>query len=62
MANTKFENFLIEIENLKEDAEKFFEKENKSAGTRLRKGLQNVKNLAKELRQEISDMKNKLKS
>lgn len=61
MSNQKFQNFLDEVELLKEDAEKFFEKENKAAGTRLRKALQGIRNIAKEVRQEISDLKNKAK-
>ena len=42
------------IESLEGDTAKFFEKGNKAAGVRVRKGLQDVKNLAQELRLEIS--------
>jgi len=59
MASEKFEQFLSEVEALKDDVVKFYEKENKAAGARLRKGLQNIKNLAKELRAEISELKKK---
>ncbi|MBC7845584.1 MAG: histone H1 [Flavobacterium sp.] len=31
---------------------------NKAAGTRLRKALQEIKNLAHEMRKEVSDVKN----
>ena len=41
------------------DAEKFYNKGNKAAGTRVRTGLQNVKNLAQDIRKEVQDIKNK---
>lgn len=46
---------------LEEDATKFYEKNNKAAGVRLRKGLQNIKTLAQELRLDVSEKTNKLK-
>ena len=52
-----------EIKNLldetTEEMEKFYEKGNKAAGTRARKGLQELKKLAQEIRLEIQDIKNK---
>jgi len=48
---------LSKIENLvtsvKVDAEKFFDKQNKSAGVRARKAAQELKSLLQELRKEI---------
>ena len=48
---------LNKIENLvtsvKVDTEKFFEKQNKSAGVRARKSAQELKSLLQELRKEI---------
>ncbi len=48
---------LNKIENLvtsvKVDSEKFFEKQNKSAGVRARKSAQELKALLQELRKEI---------
>jgi uncharacterized protein YukE len=38
---------------LKEDATKFLEKGNKSAGVRTRKGAQEMKNLLQDLRKEV---------
>ena len=38
---------------LKEDAVKFFEKGNKSAGVRTRKGAQEMKTLLQDLRKEV---------
>ena len=46
------------IEGLDSDADKFFNKGNNAAGTRVRKGLQDVKNLAQTIRLEIQDAKN----
>ncbi|MGY4539441.1 hypothetical protein ACVW0P_003875 [Mucilaginibacter sp. UYNi724] len=43
------------------DATAFFEKSNKAAGTRLRNALQQTKALAQELRNEVTDVKNKAK-
>ena len=41
---------------------KFYVKENNAAGTRLRKGLQEIKKLASEMRKEISGIKNEGKT
>jgi len=37
---------------------KFYEKENKAAGTRVRKGLQDLKNLSQQIRVEVQEEKN----
>ena len=42
------------------DAESFFEKGNKSAGVRLRKKMQEVKNLASTVRNQVTE-ENKVK-
>lgn len=47
----KFESLLT---SFKDDYEKFMEKGNKTAGTRARKTLQEIRNLAKDTRDEIS--------
>ncbi len=46
------------VESQEEDMMKFYEKGNKAAGTRARKGMMELKNLAHEIRQEIQDIKN----
>ncbi len=46
------------VMSLEADFEKFYEKGNSAAGTRVRKGMQDLKNLAQELRKEVQDMKN----
>ena len=45
--------------SLEGDFEKFYDKENQAAGTRVRKGMQELKNLSQEIRVEVQDMKNK---
>ncbi|MBK1441010.1 histone H1 [Parapedobacter sp. ISTM3] len=54
----KFNELKSLIDGLEGDADKFFNKGNNAAGTRVRKGLQEVKNLAQEIRLEIQDAKN----
>jgi hypothetical protein len=44
--------------SLEGDFSKFYEKENAAAGTRVRKGMQELKNLAQEIRIEIQSKKN----
>ena len=46
-----------ELSNIEVDAEKFVEGNN-SAGTRVRKTMQIVKNLAQEVRVEVQNQKN----
>lgn len=48
------QNFESLLETFKEDYEKFMEKGNKTAGTRARKTLQEIRNLAKDTRDDIS--------
>jgi hypothetical protein len=53
----KFQELRTLIESLNEDATKFSEKGNKSAGTRLRQGMQELKKLAQDIRVEVSATK-----
>ena len=46
-----------ELNSVELDAEKFVEGNN-SAGTRLRKAMQNIKNIAQEVRVEVQNQKN----
>jgi hypothetical protein len=59
---TSFETLVASVEALKEDAEKFFVKGNNAAGTRLRKGLQEVKKQAGNIRKEVTDAKKAAKA
>lgn len=45
--------------NLKEDFEKFFVHGNKTAGTRIRKVMQEIKKLSQEVRTDVQDFKGK---
>ena len=49
------------ITSLEADVEKFYKKGNSAAGTRVRKGMQDLKNLAQEIRAEVTEIKNKEK-
>ena len=52
-----YNEMLVTLEKGIEDVEKF-EDGNKSAGTRVRKNMQDVKNLAQQIRVEVQEMKN----
>ncbi len=54
----KFEEVKDLIASLEGDADKFYNKANSAAGTRIRKGMQDLKNLAQALRLEIQETKN----
>ena len=47
------------VSEFEADFTKFTEKGNKAAGTRARKALQDIRNLAKDIRTEISEAKKK---
>ncbi|MCT1532338.1 histone H1 [Sphingobacterium daejeonense] len=55
----KFKELKSLVDGLEGDADKFFAKGNSAAGTRVRKGLQDIKTLAQDLRLGIQDLKNK---
>lgn len=46
------------LESAKEDADKFYNKGNKTAGTRLRAKMQDIKNLATSVRKDVIEKKN----
>jgi hypothetical protein len=46
------------ILNLESDFQKFYDKQNKAAGTRVRKGMQELKNLAQDIRLTVQKSKN----
>ncbi len=46
------------VMSLESDFDKFYEKGNNAAGTRVRKGMQELKNLAQDIRVEVQDIKN----
>jgi hypothetical protein len=52
-----FENLKTLVNHLEEDVTKFYDKGNKAAGTRVRKGCQDIKNLCQTIRLEVSELK-----
>ena len=52
------EELIILLEETREDHDKFFERGNNAAGTRVRKTMQEVKTMAQELRVEVQENKN----
>ena len=54
----KFNQLKALVAGLEEDATKFYDKNNKAAGVRLRKGLQDIKTLSQALRQDVSAKNN----
>jgi hypothetical protein len=46
--------------NLKEDFEKFFIRGNRTAGTRVRKVMQEIKRLSQEVRNDVQEYKGKI--
>jgi hypothetical protein len=46
------------ISSVEKDADLFYNKSNQAAGTRLRKGMQDLKGLAQEIRAEVTEKKN----
>ncbi|UZD23140.1 histone H1 [Algoriphagus halophytocola] len=55
---SKFSEVRDLVQSLEADFEKFYEKGNQAAGTRVRKGMQDLKNIAQDIRKEVQDMKN----
>ncbi|MBB5639341.1 hypothetical protein HDF26_000019 [Pedobacter cryoconitis] len=55
----KFEELKKLVTTLEADADKFYNKANSAAGTRVRKGMQDLKNIAQAIRLEIQETKNK---
>ncbi|MGI4022283.1 MAG: hypothetical protein ACRYFA_12320 [Janthinobacterium lividum] len=54
----KFNEIKKLVESLDTDADKFYNKGNSAAGTRIRKGMQDLKNMAQAIRLEIQETKN----
>ncbi|MCG8319218.1 MAG: histone H1 [Cytophagales bacterium] len=54
----RFEEIRDMVLSLEGDFQKFYDKGNQAAGTRVRKGMQELKNLAQNIRVEVQDRKN----
>lgn len=57
--NNRFEQIRDLILGLEGDFDKFYNKDNQAAGTRVRQGMQTLKELAQEIRMEVQEIKNK---
>jgi len=53
----RYEELEALLESLKEDFQKFYEGGNKAAGTRVRKGMLELKDKAQEIRKEVQEIK-----
>lgn len=58
----KYHNLIEFVKTLEGDVVKFYEKGQSAAGTRLRKGLSELKRLAQEIRNEVQDVKTQRKN
>ena len=54
----RFEELRDLVMNAESDFAKFYDKDNKAAGTRVRKTMQELKNMAQDIRKEVQAKKN----
>lgn len=54
---SRFDELKSHVDAAQEDFEKFYEKGNKAAGTRVRKAMQELKSLAQDIRVEVQEKK-----
>lgn len=50
------------LQSIEEDFVKFYDKENQAAGTRVRKGMMELRKLAQEIRVNVQEKKNSSKA
>ena len=58
----RFDDIKNLVMSLEGDFDKFYNKGNQAAGTRVRKGMQDLKTMAQEIRTEVQNMKNEAAS
>jgi len=56
----RYQELLDLIQTFEKDFEKFYVKQNKSAGTRVRKHMAELKRKAQEIRNEVQEVKRKM--
>ncbi len=54
----RFEQLSSFVADMSDDFNKFYVKKNKAAGTRVRKGMQELKQMAQDIRIEVQESKN----
>jgi len=57
----KYEELHQLISSFEQDFRKFYEKQNKAAGTRVRKHMGELKKFAQQVRLEVQELKSKMK-
>ncbi len=55
----RFDDLKSLVMSLEGDFQKFYDKGNSAAGTRVRKGMQDLKNVAQTIRVEVQEIKNR---
>ena len=55
---SKFKEIRALVDEVEGDLSKFYEKNNQAAGTRIRKIMQQIKELAQQIRIEVQNIKN----
>jgi len=58
MAQNPYSKLQEMLQSMEDDFSKFYDKSNKAAGTRVRKGMQELKDVAQKIRLEVQSMKN----
>jgi hypothetical protein len=58
MAQNRYQEFTKIVEAMEADFEKFYDKEVGAAGTRVRKHCQDLAALCKEIRKDVTEVKN----
>ena len=58
MATNRFQEFAKIVEDMEGDFEKFYDKGVGTAGTRVRKALQELAGLCKDVRKDVTETKN----
>ncbi|MCE1187645.1 MAG: histone H1 [Ignavibacteria bacterium] len=58
----KYQQLLDFVQSLQPDFAKFYEKSQAAAGTRLRKGLSELKKMAQDIRNDVQDVKSDRKT
>lgn len=56
----RFEQLSSFVADMSDDFNKFYNKKNKAAGTRVRKGMQELKKMAQDIRVEVQNAKNSM--
>lgn len=62
MSQNKYQEFAKIVEEMETDFEKFYDKGVGAAGTRVRKHLQELAGLCKEVRKDVTEVKNARKT